>query len=101
MRHALRQAERHGHRAVLLVGDAPYYGRFGFSADATGALWLPGPYARERLLACELAPDALAGARGLVSPTGRHQPKSDLAALIAGLPDNDTTLDTTLAPRAA
>jgi predicted N-acetyltransferase YhbS len=97
MRHALRQSERHGHQAVLLVGDAPYYGRFGFSADATGALWLPGPYARERLLARELVPGALAGACGLVSATGRHQPKSDLAALIVGLPDNDATL----APRAA
>ena len=29
--------------AVLLVGDAPYYERFGFSAAATGGLWLPGP----------------------------------------------------------
>ena len=30
--HALAAAQRLGHRAVLLVGDAPYYGRFGFSA---------------------------------------------------------------------
>ena len=29
-------------RAVLLVGDAAYYGRFGFSAEQTGKLWLPG-----------------------------------------------------------
>jgi predicted N-acetyltransferase YhbS len=91
LRHALKQSERRGHKAVLLVGDAPYYGRFGFSADATGALWLPGPYAPERLLACELVLGALAGAHGLVSATGRRQPKSDLAALIAGLADNDMT----------
>jgi predicted N-acetyltransferase YhbS len=71
MRHALAQARRHGHRAVLLVGDAPYYGRFDFSAAKTGALWLPGPYARERLLACELVPGALDGSRGLVRATGR------------------------------
>jgi predicted N-acetyltransferase YhbS len=81
VRHALDAASRHGHRAVLLVGDAPYYGRFGFTAEKTGALTLPGPYARERLLACELAPGALDGARGLVHASGRR---------IAGLPGNDT-----------
>ena len=71
MRHAIAQAERRGHRAILLVGDAPYYGRFGFSREKTGALWLPGPYARDRLLARELVTAALDGAHGLVSPTGR------------------------------
>ena len=71
MRHAIAQAERRGHRAILLVGDAPYYGRFGFSTEKTGALWLPGPYARDRLLARELVTAALDGAHGLVSPTGR------------------------------
>jgi predicted N-acetyltransferase YhbS len=92
MRHALKQSERRGHKAILLVGDAPYYGRFGFSADATGSLWLPGPYAPERLLARELVPGALAGARGLVSATGRQEPQTDLATLIAALPDNDAAL---------
>ena len=71
MRHAIGQAEQRGHRAILLVGDAPYYGRFGFSAEKTGALWLPGPYARDRLLARELVAGALDGAHGRVSPTGR------------------------------
>ena len=40
--------------AILLVGDAPYYGRFGFSAEKTGSLAMPGPYERHRLLALEL-----------------------------------------------
>ena len=71
MRHAIAQAERRGHRAILLVGDAPYYGRFGFSTEKTGALWLPGPYARDRLLARERVPGVLDRAYGLVSPTGR------------------------------
>ena len=92
MRHSLQAAERLGHKAVLLVGDAPYYGRFGFSAAQTGALWLPGPYERHRLLACELAPGSLAGARGLVGATGRFEPKPDLAALVAGLARNDRPL---------
>jgi predicted N-acetyltransferase YhbS len=97
MRHALAQAQRRGHRAVLLVGDAPYYGRFGFTAEKTGALRLPGPYARDRLLARELVPFALEGARGLVRATGRIEPKSATVARISGLPGNDTTL----APRAS
>jgi len=36
VRRALRDARRIGHGAVILVGDAPYYGRFGFSAEKTG-----------------------------------------------------------------
>ena len=83
MRHALEQAQRRGHRAILLVGDAPYYGRFGFSAEKTGALWLPGPYAPERLLARELVPGALAGAHGLINPTGRIDSKTAAVARIA------------------
>jgi predicted N-acetyltransferase YhbS len=84
VRRALRDARRLGHDAVLLVGDAPYYGRFGFSAEKTGALRLPGPYERHRLLACELTPGALDGARGLIAATGRPLPKPDLSALVAG-----------------
>jgi predicted N-acetyltransferase YhbS len=82
---ALREAKRHGHGAVLLVGDAPYYGRFGFSSQKTGGLWLPGPYERHRLLARELKAGALDGARGPISARGRPAAKPDLAALAAGL----------------
>ena len=63
---ALQSAGQRGHRAVLLVGDAAYYGRFGFSADLTGKLWLPGPYESHRLLGLELRPAALEGASGLI-----------------------------------
>jgi predicted N-acetyltransferase YhbS len=90
--HALGVARRRGHAAVLLVGDAPYYGRFGFSAEKTGALWLPGPYARDRLLAHEIVSGALDGAQGLIGARGRREPKPDLAALVASLPDNDSAL---------
>lgn len=83
MSHAIEAAARLGHRAILLVGDAPYYGRFGFSAARTGALWLPGPYEAQRLLAHELAPGALDGARGLVSATGRRIPRPALRTLVA------------------
>ena len=81
MRHALQEAQQLDHGAVLLVGDAPYYGRFGFSAEKTTRLWLPGPYERERLLALELRRDALAGAGGLIEPSGPSQPRPNLPAL--------------------
>lgn len=95
--HALDAAQRRGHEAVLLVGDAPYYARFGFSAEKTGGLWLPGPYETDRFLGRELVAGALDGARGLVSATGPAAPRPALTALIAGLGRNDTSLS----PRAA
>ena len=70
MVHAIAAATRRGHRAVLLLGDAPYYGRFGFSAERAKELILPGPFERERLLALELAPGALEAAWGMITPTG-------------------------------
>jgi predicted N-acetyltransferase YhbS len=71
MRHALAEAARLGHRAILLVGDAPYYERFGFSAQKTGSLAMPGPYEPQRFLALELVEGALDGARGVLSAVGR------------------------------
>lgn len=70
MRTALKVAGARGHGAVILVGDAPYYERFGFSNARTGALEMPGDFARDRLLAIELKDGALAGAHGLIRPTG-------------------------------
>jgi predicted N-acetyltransferase YhbS len=74
MRHALAAAARLGHQAVLLVGDADYYERFGFSNEKTRSLWLPGRYDAHRFLALELSPGALDGASGLVRATGRQLP---------------------------
>jgi predicted N-acetyltransferase YhbS len=88
MRRAMAAARQRKHRAVLLVGDATYYWRFGFSGEKTAALCLPGPYERDRLLACELMPGALDGTRGLIGATGRLTPAPSLDALIAGL-DHD------------
>ena len=70
MTHALAAAKVAGHGAVILLGDAPYYARFGFSADKTAALSLPGPFERDRLLALELRDGALDGATGMIVPTG-------------------------------
>jgi predicted N-acetyltransferase YhbS len=92
MRRALGEARRRGGTAILLVGDAPYYGRFGFSAEKTAALWLPGPYVRERLLANEIVGGALDGACGLISATGAREEKPALAELVAGLSRGDSAL---------
>ncbi len=89
MRHAVAAARRRNHRAMILVGDAAYYERFGFATEKTGGLWLPGPYERDRLLGCELRAGALSGARGLVSATGRTTPAPSLDTLIAHLGRTD------------
>jgi predicted N-acetyltransferase YhbS len=83
MKQAIAVARMRGHGAILLVGDAAYYERFGFSAEKTGSLWMPGRYEQSRLLALELIPGALDGALGLIGATGRRAPKPDLAALVA------------------
>jgi len=76
MRQALAAAEAAGHGAVILLGDAPYYARFGFSAQKTGELSLPGPFERDRLLALELREGALEGARGMIAPAGATVPEA-------------------------
>jgi predicted N-acetyltransferase YhbS len=67
---ALELARAQGHGAVLLLGDEPYYGRFGFSAEKAAALSLPGPFERERLLGLELRAGALDDAWGMIAPAG-------------------------------
>lgn len=76
MRRAIAEASFRGHGAILLVGDAPYYARFGFSADVTGALDMPGPVDRARFLGLELRPGALADAAGTLVAAGGFAPRS-------------------------
>jgi predicted N-acetyltransferase YhbS len=82
MNHALAAARALGHGAVILLGDAPYYARFGFSGRKTHELSLPGPFERDRLLGLELRNGALDGAWGMIvadgalaSKTGTHRVK--------------------------
>jgi len=89
MRAATIGASIAGHDAILLVGDAPYYARFGFNAALTRRLHMPGPVERERFLGLELRPGSLRKARGIVMATGamheghcaaeRHDWSRDLA----------------------
>ena len=70
MNHAITQVRARGHKAVLLVGDAPYYQRFGF-VSAPDTLFMPGPFERSRFLMLELQDGALADADGVLKAAGR------------------------------
>lgn len=71
MRAVVAEAARRGHGAILLVGDAPYYERFGFFAEKTQHLIMPGPFERHRFLALELKAGWLDGAAGMLVASGR------------------------------
>jgi predicted N-acetyltransferase YhbS len=70
MDRALELARTRGHGAVILLGDAPYYARFGFSPEKMSEVALPGPFERDRLLGLELSDGALDGACGMIAATG-------------------------------
>lgn len=64
-RGAIEAARAAGEGLVILVGDAPYYARFGFAPVPPGRLTMPGPVDPARLLWLELEDgfaDTLAGA---------------------------------------
>lgn len=65
---ALQEARAQGHRLVLLVGDAPYYGRIGFKPVPKGRVTMPGPVDAARILVFDLVDDAFAGVSGAVTP---------------------------------
>ena len=62
---ACEAAKTAGWRAVLLIGDAPYFGRVGFDAAPARAVRMPGPVDQRRVLLKALregGADGLAGA---------------------------------------
>ncbi len=69
--HGLKRARKLGHGSVMLVGDAPYYARFGFAAAPVARLTLPSPVDPARLLGLELVAGALGDASGRVVGTGQ------------------------------
>ena len=71
IRHSLEAAKALGYRIVILVGDAPYYVRFGFQRDLVLGLSLPGPVDPSRFQGLELVEGALSGVTGMV---GRVKP---------------------------
>lgn len=67
MRHTLALAPDLGWTRVILVGDPPYYTRFGFCRDLATGLEYPPPTNPDRLLALELVPGAMEGVAGPVT----------------------------------
>lgn len=65
--HGLEAARDQGFALVILVGDRPYYERFGFEPVPRGHVEFPGPVDPDRILAVELSPGALARLRGKVT----------------------------------
>jgi predicted N-acetyltransferase YhbS len=64
---SMEAATTSGVKLIVLVGDVPYYGRFGFRPVPPGQMRMPGPVDPARLLAAELQPGALPTFRGLVA----------------------------------
>ncbi|MDW3117248.1 GNAT family N-acetyltransferase [Roseovarius pacificus] len=65
IRESLDLAARQGWDRVLLVGDAPYYGRFGFRR--LDGVEMPPPTNPDRVLGIALTPDAWQGVAGKVT----------------------------------
>ncbi|MGH1426042.1 MAG: GNAT family N-acetyltransferase [Pseudooceanicola sp.] len=64
IRQSLELASDRGWDRVMLVGDAPYYGRYGFAR--LDGVQMPPPTNPERVLGLELTPGAWRGVRGEV-----------------------------------
>ncbi len=67
MRASLAAAAAAGEGLVILVGDAPFYARFGFAPVGNGDLELPGPVDPARFLWLELAEGFRARVHGRVA----------------------------------
>lgn len=80
MNQAIAAAKAAAYDSILLVGDAPYYKRFGFSQGLTRSLHLPGPVDRARFLGLELTDQALDGAEGLIAASGARVEALQVAA---------------------
>ncbi|MGX0901701.1 putative N-acetyltransferase YhbS [Roseovarius sp. MBR-79] len=65
IRESLERARARGWARVMLVGDAPYYGRFGFARLA--AVEMPPPTNPARVLGLALVPGAWDGIAGTVT----------------------------------
>lgn len=66
MEMALEQAKADGYGLVFLVGDLPYYSRFGFKIVPQGRVTMPGPVDPQRFLVLELQAGALEAVSGLL-----------------------------------
>jgi predicted N-acetyltransferase YhbS len=68
LRETLADATALGWTRAILIGDLPYYVRFGFSREAVRNLDFPAPYNPERLLGRALTSGAFDNCTGMVRP---------------------------------
>jgi predicted N-acetyltransferase YhbS len=80
MNTAIAAARAAGHRAIILVGDHPYYQRFGFDPALTLKLQLPGPVERGRFLGLELVDGVFTNAEGRIAASGTQVQRQAAAA---------------------
>jgi predicted N-acetyltransferase YhbS len=73
---ALEAARTGGAQLIVLVGDVPYYSRFGFKVVPAGQIRFPGPVNPSRILACELKSGASTTYRGQIV----SEPSNDTGA---------------------
>ncbi len=64
---ALEAARKEHWSRAVLIGDAPYYQRFGFRPIAAQGISFPPPTNPDRILGIALEPGAFAGVTGMVS----------------------------------
>jgi predicted N-acetyltransferase YhbS len=68
MRAAIAGAEKVGGELIFLIGDEPYYKRFGFRRAPANGPSMPAPVDPARFLALELREGALGGLSGVMQP---------------------------------
>lgn len=83
MQESLHRATEAGWARVMLVGDAPYYSRFGF--QKLDQVEMPPPTNPDRVLGLELQPGAWVGIQGRV--TRETDPETALALEDTDRPD--------------
>ncbi len=66
MNYSLAKARTLHYASIILVGDAPYYNRFGFVRDVMLGITLPGWVDENRFLGLEIIPGALSGQKGML-----------------------------------
>jgi len=69
MQRGIEEARGLGHRAIVLVGDEPYYARVGFARLPRNSVRFPGPVDDDRILGLALVNGAFDALQGDV----RHQ----------------------------
>ena len=63
---SLERARSADMQLILLIGDPPYYARFGFVPAPRGRIAMPGPVDPERLLVLELHAGVVRDVQGRV-----------------------------------